>query len=311
MITTTTITRIEPQTVGAFISQDRYQELAQNFRNSFAGEVTSVTLSKAALETILNDANVSGIKFMNGLENANDPTSRLLVLMPANYTSPNGLPNAIIKATGFLTNTGNVISLEQTWQVLFNHVLNFKKADAQTHYTRINRGSFLGRNLLTELVNKAESENLTYHFGYDMENNYPYKALIKADIHGFILDESYPCPGSSGCPKDGEGTSCALTHIATTMVGGEAEGQLNVLRAFRDKILQDKMNGAEIERYYSISASLLEAIDKKQNQQAIFKAVYDQYIKTSLDALAQQDEDTAYILFQEAMEHLTETYLYQ
>jgi hypothetical protein len=312
MITTASITKIEPQCIGAFINQDRYQELAQNFNHNFPGEVNQVTLSKSALKSVLHDATVSGIKFMNGLENANDPSSRMLVLIPGNYTSIGSLPNSIIKTDGFLTNEGNNISLEKTWQVLFNHVLNFKRIDASANYTRINRGSFMGREILTELVNQAESDNLIYHFGYDVENNYPYKALIQSGINGSLIgDESYPCPGSEGCPKGTMEEMCALTRITTNLAGGEAEGQLNVLRAFRDKLLQEKFSGVEIEKYYTISASLLEAIDKEQNQQVIFKGLYDKYIKTSLNSLAHNDEETAYTLFQEALEHLTKTYLYQ
>jgi len=111
MITTASITKIEPQCIGAFINQGRYQELAQNFRHNFPGEVNQVILSKSALKIVLHDATVSGIKFMNGLENANDPSSRMLVLIPGNYTSAGSLPNSIIKTDGFLTNEGNNISL--------------------------------------------------------------------------------------------------------------------------------------------------------------------------------------------------------
>jgi len=52
-------------------------------------------------------------------------------------------------------------------------VLNFKGIDASANYSRINRGPFMGREILSELVNQAESDNLIYHFGHDVENNYP------------------------------------------------------------------------------------------------------------------------------------------
>jgi len=304
-------TVLDPTTVGEFITENLYQELAQNFRTKFPSETRFVNLSKSAVETVLSDSNVSGIKFMNGLTDVNDPSSRILVLIPTNYTMNNSLPNAVIKKDGFITNTGEVISLEKTWQVLFNHVLNLKKLDAGMHYTKINRGSFLGRKLLTALAEEAVNDNLIYTFGYNIEMNYPYKALIYPETNAFYIgDQSYPCPGSSGCPTTGK-DPCALTRIATNFADKEADGQLNVLRGFRDKILQEKFNGAEIEKYYTISASLLEAIDKEQNKAVIFKEIYDKYIQTSIASINNNDEATAYSLFQEAMQHLTDTYLYQ
>jgi hypothetical protein len=312
MKTATLSTTISPAQVGALITESTYTELAENFKEKFPLEKPFVNLSKSAIEAILQDDSVSGIKFMNGLENANDPSSRMLVLMPANYTMNSSIPNAVIKKDGFMTNAGTIISLEKTWQVLFNHVLNYKKIDASVHYTRINRGSFLGRDLLTSLVEKAGNDNLVYTFGYNIEMNYPYKALIYPETNAFYIgDMSHPCPGSEGCPTTTTTETCALTRIATNFGGNEAETQLNVLRAFRDKILKDKLDGTEVEKYYTISASLLESIDQKQNQQVIFKEIYDKYIQTSITSLNNNDEATAYILFQEAMQHLTDTYLYQ
>ncbi|MFB0499344.1 hypothetical protein [Mucilaginibacter sp. NFR10] len=305
------ITQISPDRVGEFISESFYQELTENFQQKFPTEVKSVMLSRKVVETVLNAENVSGIKFMNGLEDANDPSSRMLVLIPCNYTVTASLPNSIINQHGFMTNTGEVISLERTWQVLFNHVLNFKKLDPTMAYTQINRGSFMGREILTELVCSTKVNNLVYHFGHSIDADYSYKAIIHPESNMFLIgDQSYPCPGSTGCPTTGK-DPCALTRITTTMLGTEAEGQLNTLRAFRDKILTDKLSGVEVEKYYTISASLLEAIDKTPNQGAIFKGLYDKYIATSLNAINQNDEETAFALFQEAMQHLAETYLYQ
>jgi hypothetical protein len=307
------ITQISPDQVGEFISESFYQELTENFQQKFPTEVKSVMLSRAAVETALSGEDVSGIKFMNGLEEANDPSSRMLVLIPCNYTVTASLPNSIINQHGFMTNTGQVISLEKTWQVLFNHVLNFKKLAPEMSYTRINRGSFMGRVRLTEFLDATTCDNFIYHFGYLAEENLPYKLIIQpSDGMEMYVEQSMPCPGSSGCPAvTTSNDPCALTQITTAMLGSGAESQLNLLRTFRDKILTDKFNGVEVEKYYTISASLLEAIDKTQNKEAIFKCLYDKYIATSLNAISQNDEETAFVLFQEAMQHLTETHLYQ
>ncbi|MET3501739.1 hypothetical protein ABIC45_003351 [Mucilaginibacter rubeus] len=307
------ITQISPDQVGEFISESFYLELTENFHQKFPTEVKSVMLSRTAVETVLSGENVSGIKFMNGLEDANDPSSRMLVLIPCNYTITASLPNSIINQHGFMTNTGEVISLERTWQVLFNHVLNYKKLDPVMAYTQINRGSFLGRVRLIETLDAVDCDQFIYHFGYLIEENLLYKPVIQpANGVKMYTEQAMPCPGTSGCPAvTTSNDPCALTRITTAMLGTEAEGQLNTLRAFRDKILTDKFSGVEVEKYYTISASLLEAIDKTPNQGAIFKGLYDKYIATSLNAITQNDEETAFVLFQEAMQHLTETYLYQ
>lgn len=305
-------TQISPEQVGGFISENLYKELTEDFQKKFPSEIRSVTLSRLAVETVLNEDNVSGIKFMNGLEDVNDPSSRILVLIPGNYTVTNSLPNSIINKNGFMTNTGERISLEKTWQVLFNHVLNFKKLEPTAHYTQINRGSFMGQVRLNEFLNATDCNTFIYHFGYSAVENLPYKLIIQpSDGMNMFIEIAAPCPGSAGCPSSTSSDPCALTRIATNFAGKEADGQLNVLRGFRDKILQDKFTGAEIEKYYTISASLLEAIDKEQNKAVIFKEIYDKYIQTSITSINNNDEATAYNLFQEAMQHLTDAYLYQ
>jgi len=307
------IAQIRPEQVGEFISESFYKELTENFQQKFPTEIRSVTLNRMAVETAMSGENVSGIKFMNGLEDANDPSSRILVLIPCNYTVTASLPNSIINQYGFMTNTGEIISLERTWQVLFNHVLNFKKLDPEMSYTKINRGSFMGRVRLGEFLNATDCHNFIYHFGHLAEEDLPYKLIIQpSDGMKMFIEQAMPCPGTAGCPAvTTSNDPCALTQITTTMLGSGAESQLNLLRTFRDKILTDKFSGVEVEKYYTISASLLEAIDKTQNKEAIIKGLYDKYIATSLNAISQNDEATAFVLFQEAMQHLTETYLYQ
>ncbi|WDF77525.1 hypothetical protein PQ469_26930 [Mucilaginibacter sp. KACC 22773] len=305
-------TVLDPTTVGEFITESFYKELTEDFQKKFPSEIRSVSLSRLAVEAVLKEDNVSGIKFMNGLEDANDPSSRILVLIPANRTVTNSLPNSIINKNGFMTNTGERISLERTWQVLFNHVMNFKKLEPTAHYTKINRGSFMGQVRLNEFLNTTDCSTFIYHFGYLKGEDLPYKLIIQpSDGMNMYIEMSAPCPGSTGCPASTSSEPCALTRIATNFAGKEADNQLNVLRGFRDKILQEKFNGAEIEKYYTISASLLEAIDKEQNKAVIFKEIYDKYIQTSITSINNNDEATAYSLFQEAMQHLTDTYLYQ
>ncbi|AYL97971.1 hypothetical protein HYN43_022945 [Mucilaginibacter celer] len=125
-------------------------------------------------------------------------------------------------------------------------------------------------------------------------------------------EQAVPCPGTAGCPAvTTSNDPCALTRITTTMLGTQAEGQLNVLRSFRDKILTEHFSGAEVEKYYTISASLLEGIEKVADKDAVFKDLYNKYIATSINAINQNDEATAFALFREAMQHLTEMYLYQ
>lgn len=311
MIQTIPTSEFNPCYAGEFITESYYHELVRNFNSKFPSEVASVMISKAVIETALSGNNVSGIKFMNGLENAHDPSSRMLVLIPGNFTTNNNLPNSVINKSGFLTNNGTVISLERTWEVLFNHVLNYKTLDSDMHYTRINRGSFLGRERLLTLVNDSNCNDFIYHFGYVIEDNLPYKPIIQpANGLKMFVEQSVPCPGGAGCP-DVMSIPCAITYIATMFAGKESENQLSVLRSFRDKLLQNKFSGIEIEKYYSISASLLEAISREENKESIFKDIYNKYLKPSVEQLNQNDEASAYLLFTEVIDHLTNEYLFQ
>ncbi len=303
------ISTFDPRYAGEFIAESYYHELVRNFRNRFSDQITSVTIAKSALESILIDDNVSGIKFMNALEDPYDPSTRFLVLIPANHTVNDRLPNSIIKKSGYLKSDGTFISLKRTWEVLFNHVLNYKRLDPEIHYTRINRGNFFGRERIKELLNATDSESFIYHFGYAIEADLPFKPIVQPS-NGFkmFLEECCPCPGSPLC-KGSE--VCALTYLSEKFSGGKESAQLGVLRSFRDKLLNDKISGLEVEKYYTISASLLEAINNHENKEDIFKNLYDKYLRPSVEYLNGNDEQSAYLLFTEVLEYLTEEYLFQ
>lgn len=305
-----TTAKTNPGSVGEFITECVYLELVQNFRTKFPSEPQFVNLSRAAIETVLNNGEASGIKFMNGLRRADDPSSRMLILIPGNYTSTNYLPNSIIKRSGFIINTGAAISLQKTWQVLFNHVLNYKSLDPALHYTKINRGAFFGRLCLTELLNSTSCDNFIYHFGYQTAGDLAYKPIIQpASGIKMYIDQSMPCPGSPGCPTGFD--PCAITHLSMLFAGHESETQLSVLRNFRDNLLMRKFKGVEIEKYYTISASLMEAISNHQNKEAIFKNLYQKYLKPAVEHLNRNDEAGAYKLFTEVIDHLSNEYLFQ
>ncbi|MBS1522063.1 MAG: hypothetical protein JST50_13760 [Bacteroidetes bacterium] len=311
MIQTISTTEFNPCYAGEFITESYYHELVENFNAKFPTEVTSVPISKSVIKAALDGNSVSGIKFMNGLEDSHDPSSRILVLIPGNFTTNNTLPNSIINKSGFLTNNGTAISLERTWEVLFNHVLHYKTLDPDMHYTKINRGSFLGRERLLTLLNDSNCEDFIYHFGYVIEENLPYKPIIQpANGLKMFVEQSIPCPGSALCP-DTTSVPCAITYIATSFAGKESENQLSVLRSFRDKLLQNNTSGIAIEKYYTISASLIEAINTRENKEAIFRDIYNKYLKPSVEQLNRNDEASAYLLFTEVIDHLTNEYLFQ
>jgi hypothetical protein len=153
METQTIATKRAAQDVGQRISGKLSDYLKNGFKQKFPCEKSVVFVSKETiLKSFEHPDQISGIRFMYGFENGGDPESRVLLLMPCNITSTDlSIPNIIVKPHGYLNNKGNRVSLEKSWEILYNHALRFSVYYPGQNFNKIMRGSFIGiRSLISQ-----------------------------------------------------------------------------------------------------------------------------------------------------------------
>jgi hypothetical protein len=114
--------------IGAPISAQETAQLKKAFAEKYPSQVPSVFISK---ELILNSmagvSNVSGILFSFGLNEAGDPSSRSIVIIPCRDKQNGGsaiIP--VIHDRGYLCDNGGQIDFERLLTILANHVTDFK-----------------------------------------------------------------------------------------------------------------------------------------------------------------------------------------
>ncbi len=298
--------KVLPQNVGEFISESTFLNLSNDFVIKYPNEIPSVTISKDVIEDLLAKDDISGIRFMYGINDVDDPASRLIVLMPCNYTMSGTIPNIVFDKDGFQINSGEKISFDKTWQVLFNHVTRYRKIDNITSYTKIIRGCFFGKKSLLKLLSQTEENKIIFHFGYDSDTLIPFQPILQPiDKINVYMDRTIICPPD--CDPD----SCIASYVANVFEK-HAENSLNTLRSFRTELLNEHpYNGFEVEKYYTISASIMEYLKNDTQNKIILKNIYDKYFKLSLNYLEANDKENAFQLFKECMQYLGDKYLFQ
>ena len=93
---------------GEIIDNAYALQLINGFKEKYPEEVSTILIeSSIILNAVKNLSNVSGIRFMYGMESVNDPASKVLLIMPCNATSTHQLiPNVIVQPNGYLNNRG-------------------------------------------------------------------------------------------------------------------------------------------------------------------------------------------------------------
>src|SRR3954470_13782245 len=99
-------TKRPAELIGEIINNAYALQLINGFREKYPEEVSTLLIESITLFNAVKDLlNVSGIRFMYGMGSANDPASKVLLLMPCNVTSTHQLiPNVIVQPHGYLNN---------------------------------------------------------------------------------------------------------------------------------------------------------------------------------------------------------------
>lgn len=86
--------------------------------------------------------------------------------------------------------------------------------------------------------------------------------------------------------------------------------ELTVLRAFRDKYLANRPEGAkEIEEYYKTAPKIVEMINSKGNKEEIYEKLYDSVIEPCVELIENGKNEDAYIRYKKMVKDLEKTYM--
>jgi hypothetical protein len=202
-----------PQTVGSYISHAYYQDLIAGYAEQYPTEQKSVFIPKEfILETLGKFPVVTGLRFMYGQKQGADPGSRTIVLMACdNASADRHVPNIILRPTGYLTDTGERISLDECWDLLTRQVDRMCALLPEQNRKLMPRGCFFGINILKHLLDTPGCAGIQYHFGYNPAPKNPsdhYETVMEAvdsnrqSLHIFAEDGNR-CPTACGlglCP---------------------------------------------------------------------------------------------------------------
>lgn len=243
-----------PQTIGSYISHEYYRYLVDGYDQKHPTEQKSVFIPKEfILETLEKFPVVTGLRFMYGQKEGADPCSRTIVLMACDDASEDRhVPNLILVPKGYLTDTGERITLDECWDLLTRHVDRMCTLSPEESRKSIPRGCFFGINTLKGLLDTPGCAGIQYHFGYNpnkKNHSERYETVLEAvdadrkSLNMFV-EEGQQCPTLClNCP----GTS----EIAVGWPFKSAyEGQVP--------------EGALFEIFHYVTSPLLEAIGDRQ-----------------------------------------------
>jgi hypothetical protein len=246
-----------PQTIGSCISYDFYQYLIKGYAGKHPTEQKSAFIPREfILETLEKFPNVTGHRFMYGQKEGADPGSRTIVLMPCDDSSADRLiPNLILRPNGYITDSGDRISLDDCWDLLTRHVDRMCSLMPEESRKTVPRGCFFGINLIKQLLDVPGCAGIRYHFGYNAVTEYlpeRYESVMEAvDINRYSLNMF----GENGarCP---------------TVCGGGDHAPIDIPLGWPFSAYyegdEQAPEGTLFEMFHYVSPSLFDAVQDKQ-----------------------------------------------
>jgi hypothetical protein len=305
------------ENIGTLITADYFYSLTRSFRNVYPQEVSSVILSKALLKEILNYLpDVAGIKFVGGLVDRNDPTSRQIILVPCNSETGNGaIPHSIFLAKGFWIQTGEKISLSKTWENMSESVERFLQLEPTMKRKEVLRSIFFGKISLQSLIETKGCENVKFHYGYTRAHSSFLEPCLEAlDSNNQSLQvylevgQRCPCVDDNRpecCHTDGD---CIITDSISHSKKEDALSTLNMIREFRDKWLV-KDNPSLFEMYYDISPSLAWKISNDKKAGNVYEDIFSKYISPTVKSINEKKYESVKHHFVSSMDELLQNHL--
>lgn len=137
-------------------------------------------------------------------------------------------------------------------------------------YQQYNKGYFFGRGRQEKIqgskYDPPTGDSAKYKFMYDKGWN------------------SANPPKAKGTGDRGKSSGCFITTATTNSIGlGDNSAELNTFRHFRDNWIFNQKDGKKIiADYYKIAPSIVDKISAEENNNAIYKELWSDYLKQTL-----------------------------
>jgi len=317
METQTIVISRTAQDIGQPISREFAGYLTNGFKHNFPGETTSVFISRETiLKAIENLDHVSGIRFMYGFEDANNPESRVVLLLPCNDTSVHkAIPNTIILNEGYMAHTGIKVEFKKTWQLLYNHVVRFGSYFPQLPYNRIMRGTFMGINSLLSLLQTDDCAGIQFSFGYDdtvADVSARNKPVFEAvNFSGWLLDSPYDF--TTPCPAYCDFTLMEnIDQVAYANKNAGGFTGLTLTNHFRDEyLLKDVVYAPLVELFYYANPTITEKVTGDKKSLELYENTCRSQVAAFNRLLAEGNYHEAKTAFEDTLTTMMKTCLFQ
>ncbi|AXY73251.1 hypothetical protein D3H65_04340 [Paraflavitalea soli] len=314
-------TKRPAELTGEIIDNAYAQQLIEGFRKQFPGEVSRLFIGVNKIFSAVKDIpNVSGIRFMYGMEKVGDPESKVILLIPCDTASAHRpIPNTIVQPQGYLNHRGEIVGLKQTWQLLYNHAVHYAGLMPGVPFRGIMRGTFFGIDSLTSLLKDMTSAHgMYYHFGFDdsiTEATAKHKAVLEPlhydkTSYEWYMDFGSLCPPTcppppGGWPKPRIIESPDADNLDFTNL---LPSQFNYTGDFS---VNNPVVGPLVEMYYYVSPALTEALADSGKVQEVYTALSNNEVRECNRLIEAGNYEAAKELFEQAIDGLMKTYLFR
>jgi hypothetical protein len=289
--------------VGEFISSELNNSLVDSYEKEFPGVVSRFSVSRLLIEKVFSmHDQVTGLQFAMGLKDMLNPNSSRILLIPCTHSEKGIKPIPLISDKGYYDLDGELVPLIEACQLIANQASYRKTQHDNLIYKDIERFSFVGRNMLMDLLNIPECESFSFQFGF--ENSRIATILSPLNAHGENINGIYadrmgttpPCPCGEPC------TSELVLNIKSN------QEDLETIRNFRDHYLLNLENGEWLyEMYYFISPLVTYKINNAYNKIQLIETLHDK-IKLMIQLIEAQEHDKTVSTFRNTLEELVDDY---
>ena len=296
--------------VGEFISSELNNSLIDSYEKEFPGVVSKFSVDHQLVEKVFSmHDKVTGLQFAMGLTDTLNPNSSRVLLIPCTHAEKGMKPIPLISYRGYYDLDGGLVPLIEACQIIANQAAYRKTHNQNLTYKDIERFSFVGRNMISNLLSVPNCESFSFQFGF--ENNRIATILSPLDANGENINDIYAdkmgtTPPMGNCPPGEEcGGDCAAELVMSIKSNKE---DLDIIRTFRDNYLLNLENGDWLyEMYYFISPLVTYKINNACNKIQLIDTLHSK-IKAMTHLIEAEEYDKTVSVFRNTLEELVDVY---
>jgi hypothetical protein len=222
--------------------------------------------------------------------------------MACNATSMDRLlPNLIMAREGYLTDTGEKVSFNESWEMLSRYVRRMSSLMPEQPVKEIPRACFYGINSLKALLQQKDCAGINYHFGYNpyiQPVTQRYQTVLEAvnqqrESLDMFVDQGQLCPPT--CPPGGQDLpGLVLLSYAFPGIEGAPE----------------QLDGPLYEMYHNVAPALLEAMQQSEIKEN-YAEVLELQFATCRNLVGEGKMEEARDNFRSGLEQMMMQYLFK